>query len=253
MPSNKPPKKIQSRTWGLIIPTEWENHMQIIYKAKEVAKYYYWIKHDKDFYGDLSTGEVQETKKEHIHLLFTFSNSRDLSTVQNYFAEFNLTEKEETEALLLKANSPEKELSGKYSQKFLTNSYESIKNAYGSKRYLVHKDNPEKFQYNPLEVETNDKLFANCFIEKVSSDEELEIIYKAYEKPAGDVTFREFCERFNTLFATMNAHSKMTNVHYLRCEWRYQQGEAKEKRKSKSRVNHIPTDDDVINAAFPCN
>jgi hypothetical protein len=133
-------KKKQSRTYGIIIPSEWENAKQIILKAKQIAKHYYYIEHDKDYYTeDGENGAAGELKKKHIHLLFTFNSSRDLRTVANYFSEF-----------------PE----------LKENSFELIHNAYGAKRYLIHADNPEKSQYYMFEVETNDPLFPDCFITK---------------------------------------------------------------------------------------
>jgi hypothetical protein len=132
--------RVASRTWGLILPCEWDNHMSIVHKAKTVAKYYYWIKHNRDFYGDApedleneNSHSPGELKKEHIHLLMTFNSSRDLSTVRNYFSEFDQLKE---------------------------NSFEKIANAFGAKRYQVHADNPEKAQYKiALCLSQNSPLF----------------------------------------------------------------------------------------------
>jgi hypothetical protein len=181
-------KKVQSRSWGIIIPCEWECYMAIVHKAKALAKYYYWIKHDSDFY------EGGEIKKEHIHLLFTFNSSRDLSTVQNYFTDF-------------------KELK--------ENSYEKINNIHGAKRYLIHADNPEKYQYQIIEVETNDRLYLNAFTEKMSSVEEINIIlgsFESFEK----LSCKDFCLKFASLLENMNSYQKMVVISNLRREWRIQ-------------------------------
>ena len=76
--------------------------------------------HDEDYQVDTETGEATP-KNAHYHVLMRFPNSRDLSTVQGYFKEFEFLR---------------------------PNSYEKVLNLHGSVRYLAHVDNPEKFQYD---------------------------------------------------------------------------------------------------------
>jgi len=185
-------KKKQSRTYGIIIPSEWENAKSIIIKAKSVAKYYYYIEHDRDIYAEDSEFNAKgEFKKKHIHLLFTFNSSRDLSTVCNYFTDF-----------------PE----------LKENSFELINNAFGAKRYLVHADDPDKAQYNVLEVETNDKLFANCFIERASKNDMFDNFLNAFDNNAS--TMREYCEKFRPMAMEMTASQMSYNILQWRREWR---------------------------------
>ena len=189
-------KKVQARTWGLIIPCEWANHMNIVHKAKSVAKYYYWIKHDRDYYTEPDDNAenphaVGELKKPHIHLLMTFNSSRDLKTLPSYFTEF-----------------PE----------LKQNSFEKISNAYGAKRYLIHADNPEKFQYDKYEVETNDRLFLNCFIEKMSKCDMLDKFLDAYD--ADVPTMRQYCEGFRPMLMEMPAAQMSAALANYRKEWR---------------------------------
>jgi len=205
-------KKVQSRTWGIIIPCEWEEHMKIVHHAKTIAKHYYWIMHSNDSYGDNETGNVGEIKKSHIHLLMTFSNSRDLSTVQNYFKDFeNLKE----------------------------NSFEKISNAYGAKRYLIHADNPEKYQYSIQEVETNDRLFPNCFIEKMSGAEIFDNLLEAFD--ADFPTMREYCNNFRPVCIGLNAYQMSQLINIYRREWRLKneysrvQADIAERRKRRDR------------------
>jgi hypothetical protein len=184
-------KKTQSRVYGLILPCEWKNCMEIVHHSKTVAKYYYWIKHNRDFYGDapedLENGEsksahaVGELKKEHIHLLMKFNNSRDLKTVHNYFSQFS---------------------------ELKENSFEIIRNDHGAKRYLTHADNPEKAQYKIEEVETNDKLFANVFVDKISSSEELGILKRNYKFVLNRTTFDEYIDLWEPVLAGMNSYQK---------------------------------------------
>jgi hypothetical protein len=171
--------------------------MKIVHHAKTVAKYYYWILHDKDFYGDAPEDSENphaagEIKKPHIHLLFKFNNSRDLKTVQNYFKEF---------------------------EELKENSFEVIRNDHGAKRYLTHADNPEKYQYQIHEVETNDKMFPNCFLEKMSSIDEFNTILDAFEIK-DKMTCRQYCERFYPALQNANGHNKLIALYYLRSEWR---------------------------------
>jgi len=191
-------KKIQSRSWGLILPAEWKNCMPIVHKAKSLAKWYYWIRHDRDFYTEASDDveaphAVGEIKKEHLHLLFTFNSSRDLKTVRNYFSEF-----------------PE----------LKENSFEKINNAHGAKRYLIHADNPEKSQYRIEEVETNDRLFKDIFVEKISSSDELEIIKKCMSLDV-PLTFSDFLDCFSPVLVNMNSYQKTQTAFSILREWRY--------------------------------
>jgi len=189
-------KKVQARTWGIIIPCEWDNHVQIICKAKQVSKYYYWIRHDHDMYTEPHENtdnphKVGELKKPHIHCLMTFDNSRDLKTVQNYFNEFDQLKE---------------------------NSFEKISNAFGAKRYLTHIDNPDKYQYDPLQVETNDRLFPNVFLEKMSGEETFDKLQKAFDYDAK--TMKEYVEQFKPIFITMNAWQMFGCLQNARREWR---------------------------------
>jgi hypothetical protein len=190
-------KKIQSRTWGLILPCKWENCMQMVYKAKQVAKYYYWIRHERDCYTEPcddvdNPHAVGELKDPHIHLLFTFNSSRDLKTVKNYFAEFDQLKE---------------------------NSFEKIANAFGAKRYLTHADNPEKHQYQIEEVETNDRLFPNVFIEKMSKPEMIDVFFNAFDSDAPSM--RQYCENFRPMLCEMTSYQMSNSILNYRHEWRF--------------------------------
>jgi hypothetical protein len=188
-------KKKQSRTYGLIIPSDWENARAIVLKAKAVAKYYYFIEHARDVYSsDGEHGMAGELKNKHIHLLFTFNSSRDLGTVQNYFSEFPELRK---------------------------NSFELIRNAFGAKRYLIHADNPEKTQYDVLEVESNDKCFSNVFIEKMAGDAEVKLMNANYKVRKGE-TMEEYIDRHLPLLLNLNTYGKFIVMRGLRKDWHWQ-------------------------------
>ena len=160
-----------SRSWGLILPSEWTETFDIIEKVKNIAPRYYFILHDKDY--DIETGEL---KKAHYHVLFTFTSARRLPTVFNYFSEF--------------------------SDKLKDNSFERINNIIGAKRYLVHIDNPEKHQYKPDQVETNDLQYKDIFIQKRSIDEELDMLFKVTEDTTSNAE-REYLEGIRQYLQTM--------------------------------------------------
>jgi hypothetical protein len=173
----KKEKKINSRSWQLIIPLDFPVN-EIKEKVKLIAKNYYFIKHDKDI------DDFGAPKKEHWHYLFTFSNSRDLNTVKNYFADFK---KENDEPLLLE------------------NSFEKINSIIGSKKYLCHFDHPNKAQYDYREVETNDELFKDLFQPLMSKSDEFDY-FKETLLSVKDVSLNAFLDRLKVRFTGFNSH-----------------------------------------------
>ena len=165
-------KLTSSRSYELILPAEWSETLDILTHIRKLVHRYYFILHDSDY--DKETGEVI---KPHYHALFTYKNPVILSTVVNHFKDF--------------------------SEKLKENSFNRIRNITGAKRYLVHIDNPEKHQYKPDQVETNDKTFDDLFLEKKSKDEEINIIMNAYENTTAE-TEREYLEGFRPSFQSMH-------------------------------------------------
>jgi len=183
-------KKTTSRSYGLIVPAEWSKKNEIIEISKKISKFYYVIKHDKDF-----NPETGEAKKEHYHILMTFASPLQLGTVLN---KFNTV------------------------QKIQSNSLELIKNIFGAKRYLVHKDNAEKFQYAPTEVETNDPLYKDILIEKKSGEDEVKQMLDAFDKRPEKITEREFIESFKSSLVQMNSYQRLMSILALKREHRKQ-------------------------------
>lgn len=181
-------KKTTSRSYGLIIPVDWVEKDEILEISKKISKFHYFIKHDKDF--DLETGEA---KKEHFHVLMTFASPLQLGTVLN---KFNTIEK------------------------IKPNSLELIKNIFGAKRYLVHKDNIEKFQYDPSEVETNDPLFKDILIDKKSAEDEVKEMLDSFDKRQEKKTEREFIESFKGSLIHMNSYQRLMSILALKREHR---------------------------------
>jgi hypothetical protein len=181
-------KKTTSRSYGLIVPAEWVEKEEIIEISKKISKFYYIIKHDKDY--NIETGE---TKKEHYHILMTFASPLQLGTVYNKFDSI---------------------------ERIKLNSLELIKNIYGAKRYLVHKDNPEKFQYEGSEVETNDPLYKDVLIEKKSAEDEVKEMLDAFDKGPEKTTEREFIESFNGSLVQMSPYQRLMSILALKREHR---------------------------------
>jgi len=172
-------KKINSRSWQLIIPLDFPIE-EIKTKVKLICRNYYFVMHDKDI------DDFGEPKKPHWHLLFTFSNSRDLTTVKNYFTEFPM---------------------------LLDNSFEKISSVFGAKKYLCHFDHPNKAQYNPSDVETNDELFKDLFLPPMSKIDEMAHIKRCFSK-THLLPFGEFVDQFAVQFATMSTHQRINT--YMR-------------------------------------
>lgn len=180
-------KKTTSRNYEIIVPAEWENKEKIIDRCKEIAKHYYIILHDSD------SDENGEQKKAHYHILMNFGSPQQIKTVFNKFPEF--TEIKE-------------------------NSIELIRNGYGYKRYLCHLDNPEKHQYSVDLVETNDSLYKDALINKVSAEDEVDNLMKAFEKKETVKSEREYIEGFRPAFIQMNSYQRLMSIIALKRDYR---------------------------------
>lgn len=181
----KKEKKINSRSWQLIIPLDFPVE-EIKEKVKLIAKNYYFIKHDRDL------DDFGVPKKEHWHLLCTFSNSRDLNTVKNYFAEFKKPESEEPY--------------------LLENSFEKINSIVGSKKYLCHFDHPNKAQYDYKEVETNDDLFKDLFSAPMAKADEFDYFVNALLKTKDNIDLQDFLYKFKIRFTALNSNQMFNNI-----------------------------------------
>ena len=181
--SEKKPKKIQSRSWQLIVPSEWEELERIKEIGKRVSSLHYFIEHKND------VNELGEPVKPHWHLLMTMSSSRDLNTVRNYFADI---------------------------EKLLENSFEKINSIHWAKRYLVHADDPNKWQYSPNEVETNDKYYKDLFISNQTKIEETKQIIAIYKDMDNTSNFNEFLAQMESKMYTMSNHQRSTFIPFLR-------------------------------------
>jgi len=178
-------KKITSRSWQIVLPMDFP-YVEIAAKIRLISKKYYFIKHDRDI------DDFGVPKKEHWHYLFTFTNSRDLSTVKNYFTEFVKDNKEPY---------------------LLENSFEKIISIVGSKKYLCHFENPHKAQYNWQDVETNDEYFKDLFLAPMSASDEFDYFVKELTKNKKSISLDDFLSKFKSRFVqTMNSNQRFGNI-----------------------------------------
>ncbi len=152
MPNTETTKKDtrkKARYWWCVFypgdsaPEDWKEKLQATGIPAEV------ITHDKDTDPDPETGE-QVAKKLHAHLIWAYSGP-------------NTPAAADAIAVDLLKGKPAQPLS-------------SIK---GAHRYLTHKDNPEKYQYDENDIETINGFDIGDFV--ASTKGEVNALYKAVE------------------------------------------------------------------------
>lgn len=132
--------------------------MQIIRTYRPRIAHYAFITHDKDIYEeDLYNEDKTELihkkgdiAKPHIHFLVDFFNGHTLTAVKRLFTTEN--------------DKPRVDV---------------IRDRAAQYRYLIHKDNPEKYQYNAEDIISDDINFYEniCIVgDKVDSDNKAEMI-----------------------------------------------------------------------------
>jgi len=206
---------VKSRSWQLIIPAGWDNLDLIKERCRGISRNYYFVVHDFD------RNELGEPVKPHWHLLMTFANARELVTMQNYFKEWgNFDEPEKKDKENEKNETPDVEI-GKSSdlegdQLLRSNSFERVFSIDGAKKYLVHWEDPNKYQYSPLSVETNDKLFINLFLPKPDEVTATKNVIASFKQLVLCSTFDEFLSLFESVMYTMSNAQRITHIIGLR-------------------------------------
>lgn len=119
----------RSKTWQAILYPDSESYdcNKVLANIKLNSYRYALILHDEDFYTQSDSDEnhlIGEHKKTHFHVVFFWDNSYQLG----YIAQ--------------KIGLP-------------SNYLQKTESRTGAIQYLVHKNNPEKHQYNLGEIETN--------------------------------------------------------------------------------------------------
>lgn len=127
---------LRSRTFTFELYPEWSYFTQIIAYMQKFQ--YAMILHDKDTHED--TGEL---KKPHVHVVLKYGGRRTLSSVQNEYKKLNL----------------EKRFCDTCNERAML-------------RYLIHLDDPDKYQYPKTQVETNMKpACESAWNDEITSDE----------------------------------------------------------------------------------
>lgn len=118
---------IRSHNFDIVIyeDTTDYDYFEVLRKVLACESFAY-IKHDKDLSSD------NTLKKVHYHIILHFSNCRTINSISNYLG-------------------------------VPSNYINSIKSLKGAIRYLVHRDNDDKFQYN-----INDISYSENFTEKIN-------------------------------------------------------------------------------------
>lgn len=144
----------RDRKFCVILYPDDQSHMEALEKIKECFDSAY-ILHDSD---TLDTGEL---KKPHYHVVFTFPNPRYLSSVaEDLGIPENYIER------CLKLNS--------------------------ALRYLIHADNPDKFQYSLECVGGTLKSKLEKLLGDVSEEAQVLQLIQYLDETPGNVTYRDF-------------------------------------------------------------
>lgn len=139
---------MRSRNFTIVLYPEDETHIKAL-KTIEKQFNYAYILHDKDIWEkdqiNEKTGQMEhkkgDKKKEHYHVLITFENARSEKTIQEII---------ENEKIHIEKSS-----------------------FYEMARYLIHLDNPNKYQYKIQDIKTNIyKRIENALKREVDKEEE---------------------------------------------------------------------------------
>lgn len=129
--------------WALVLyPSEDPTHKHALDFIKENYKKYAFIKHDSDVLDD------NTLKKEHYHVVISFSNYRWRSAISN---ELGIT----------------------------PNYIEKVRNLENALKYLIHYNNSNKYQYDINQVQGTLKTKLETFInneDKTESEKVLELL-----------------------------------------------------------------------------
>lgn len=145
----------RTRTFTFELYPEWSYFTNIV--SHIVKEKYALILHDKD------TNDNGEIKKEHVHVVVKYGGKRTLSSVRNEYAKYGLE-----------------------------NRFVDTCNERAMLRYLVHLDNPEKYQYSKNEIDTNMKSECeSAWADEVSSEEALLLITMFLEETEKHIPYAE--------------------------------------------------------------
>ena len=172
------------------VPENWD---KIIKVAKSSYKYYWYIFHDKD------KDENGTLKKKHLHLICYDSSP---ATINKALSNFKGTT--------------------------LDNCIEGCRSGRAMIRYLIHKDDTDKFQYSPQEVTSNNMT---QFYSAIEDSDNVVSLFNSYEElRVGKISVGEFIQRYKEQLSSMNFYQQLSTFnllhkptkHYLIDEKEYQ-------------------------------
>lgn len=161
---------MRSRTFALELYPEDKTHVEKLEYIKKYFEYAY-ILHNKDIWENdeinEDTGEIKhkkgEKKKEHWHVIIAFKNPRSIDSIK-------------------------KELELKHIETC---------NFYAYSRYLIHKDQPQKYQYSKDEIITNMQLRIGNTLKKDYNSQEQDsriLLDHIFEQQGKILTFKMLVE-----------------------------------------------------------
>lgn len=150
---------MRSRTFALELYPEDETHVDKLEYIKNFYEYAY-ILHDKDVWEeDTEEHKIGELKKPHWHVIIRLNNPRSIESLK-------------------------KELQMKHIETC---------NFYAYTRYLIHKDQPQKYQYNKNEIITNIQLRVDNALKRDYNAQEQDsriLLDYIFNKQGGVLTFK---------------------------------------------------------------
>lgn len=155
-----------------------DNFEKIIKVAKSCYKYYWYIYHDSDLDDN---GSI---KKKHLHLVCYDSSP---ATIQKAIKNFEGCT--------------------------LPNLVEAVRNGRAMLRYLIHKDDSDKFQYNSSLVQTNN---IGQFLEAIGDFDNVYKIWQDYELVrTAKISVGEFIEKYKQNLSGMNFYQQLSTFNLL--------------------------------------
>lgn len=155
-----------------------DNFDKIIKVAQSCYKYYWYVFHDKDLDED---GTI---KKRHLHLV-CFDSSP--STIQKAIKNFEGAT--------------------------LPNLVEACHNGRAMLRYLIHKDDPDKFQYEANEVHTNN---LQQFLSAIEDSDVVTAIFEDYEHVRrAEISVGDFIKKYKQHISGMNFYQQLQTFKLL--------------------------------------
>lgn len=155
-----------------------DNFDKIIKVAQSSYKYYWYVFHDKD------VDENGTLKKKHLHLV-VYDNSP--ATIQKAIKNFEGAT--------------------------LPNLVEACRNGRAMLRYLVHKDDSDKYQYDSSSVVTNN---LNQFLSAIEDSDSVCSLFEDYENlRTAKISVGEFIQKYKQNLSSMNFYQQLSTFNLL--------------------------------------